>query len=86
MRSALVTLLVAAAIGAAVFGVSWTVQAAALPAPERADLIAAHADSWLARYRFVESSFAVNGAPAIHGGCLQGWFPLSQGRSDTGTV
>lgn len=67
-------------------GVSWTVQAAALPAPERGDLIAARAASWLSRYRLVESAFAIDGAPAIHAGCLQGWFPASLGQSDPGTV
>ncbi|HVA30793.1 MAG TPA: hypothetical protein VMU58_05955 [Gaiellaceae bacterium] len=74
MRSALLTLLVAAAVGAAVLGAGWAVQAAALPAPERADLVAAHAASWLSRYRFVVSAFAVGGEPAVHAQCLQGWF------------
>jgi hypothetical protein len=81
-----VTLLAAAAVGAAVLGVGWTVQAAALPAPERADLIAARTASWLSRYRFVESAFSVGGGPAVHAQCMQGWFSAGRRGLQPGSV
>jgi len=62
------------------------VQAAALPAPERADLIAARAASWLSRYRFVESAFAVGGSPAVRAQCMQGWFSAGRRAAQSGTV
>jgi len=86
VRSALVTLLAAAAIGAAVLGVGWTVQAAALPAPERAELVVARAALWLSRYRFVESAFAVGGSPAVRAQCLDGWISSSRAGSGRGTA
>jgi hypothetical protein len=70
-----VTLLVAAAVGAAVLGTGWTVQAASLPAPERGELVVARASTWLSRYRLVDSEFAVDGRPAVRAQCLEGWFP-----------
>jgi len=81
-----VTLLVATAVGATVLAAGWTVQAAALPAPERADLIAAHTASWFARYRFVESAYSIAGAPAVRAQCLQGWFAAGRRGSRPGTV
>jgi hypothetical protein len=75
VRSALVTLLVAAAVGAAALGTGWTVQAASLPAPERGALVVARASTWLSRYRLVDSEFAVGGRPPVHAQCLEGWFP-----------
>jgi hypothetical protein len=86
VRSALVTLLVAAAVGAAVLGAGWTVQAAALPAPDRADLIVARAAAWLSGYRFVESVFAVGGHRAVRGRCLQSWIPAGRAGAQPGTV
>jgi hypothetical protein len=86
VRSALVTLLVAAAVGAAVLGAGWTVQAAVLPAPDRADLIVARAAKWLSGYRFVESVFAVGGHRAVRARCLQTWVPAKRGGSRRGTV
>jgi hypothetical protein len=81
-----VTLLAAAAMGAAVLGVGWTVQAAALPAPERAELVVARAALWLSRYRFVESAFAIGGSPAIRAQCLEGWFSTGHSGSGRGTA
>jgi hypothetical protein len=86
VRSALVTVLVAAAVGAAVLGAGWTVQAAALPAPDRADLIAARAAAWLSGYRFVESVFAVGGRRAVRARCLESWVPATGGGLQRGTV
>jgi hypothetical protein len=86
VRSAIVTLLVATAVGAAVLGASWTVQAAALPAPDRADLIVARAGAWLSGYRFVESVFAVGGHRAVRARCLQTWVPATGGGVQSGTV
>jgi hypothetical protein len=86
VRSGLVTLLVAAAVGAAVLGAAWAVQAAALPAPDRADLIVARAAQWLSRYRFVESVFAVGGRRAVRARCLQSWVPATRGRTQRGAV
>jgi hypothetical protein len=80
-----VTLFAAAAVGAAVLGVGWTVQAAALPAPERAELVVARTALWLSRYRFVESAFAVGGNPAVHAQCLDGWFRAARSGSERGT-
>jgi hypothetical protein len=81
-----VTLFAAAAVGAAVLGVGWTVQAAALPAPERAELIVARTALWLSRYRFVESAFAVGGSPAVRAQCLDGWFRAARSGSARGTT
>ena len=78
------TLLTAAAVAAAVLGVGWTLQAAALPAPERADLVVARAAAWVSRYRFVESAFAIRGGPASRAQCLQGWFSTGGRRSQRG--
>jgi hypothetical protein len=86
VRSALVTLLVAATVGAAVLGAGWTVQAAALPAPDRADLIVARAAGWLSGYRYVESVFAVGGRRAVRAQCLQTWVPANGGGLQRGTV
>jgi hypothetical protein len=86
VRSALVTLLVAAAVAVSVLASGWAAQVAALPTPERADLIAAHAASWLSRYRFVESAFSVGGAPASHAQCLEGWFPAGRRGTEHGML
>ena len=69
-----------------VLGVGWTVQAAALPPPERAELVVARAALWLSRYRFVVSAFAVGGSPAIHAQCLEGWFSTGRSGSGRGTA
>jgi hypothetical protein len=86
VRSALVTLLVAAAVGAVVLGAGWAVQAAVLPAPDRADLIVARAALWLSRYRFVESVFAVGGRRAVRAQCLERWIPAKHGSARRGAV
>ena len=86
MRSAVVTLLVACAVGLATFAGGWAVQAASLPPPERSDRVAAHAVAWLLRFRLVESSFRIDGGRVVHGRCLDGWFPSRGGGADRGTL
>jgi hypothetical protein len=92
VRSLGVTLVVAATIGGGVLAAAWSLQAAALPVPERADFVAARAAGWFLQYRLVESAFRVGTGPLIHGSCLQGWFPTRAGpqrgtvlRLDNGT-
>ena len=80
------TLLVAAAVGAAVLAAGFAVQAAALPAPHRGALVLARAASWLNRYRFVESAFTVEGHRTVRGRCLEGWFPAGGTELRRGTV
>jgi hypothetical protein len=86
VRSAVVTLLVACAVGLATFVGGWAVQAASLPPPEKGDRVAARAVAWLLRYRLVESSFRIGRGPVLHGRCLEGWFPSAGGRVDRGTL
>jgi hypothetical protein len=75
LRSTVVTALVASAVVAIVLGVGWLVQSASLPAPARADVIAADAATWLSRYRLVESTLKIGSDPSSHETCLAGWFP-----------
>jgi hypothetical protein len=86
MRSAAVTLLVAAAVPGGVLVAGWSLQAAALPRPERGDTAAIRAMELLSRYRYVESTVRLDGAPAIRGRCLEGWFARRGGGSIQGTL
>jgi hypothetical protein len=75
VRPLLVTFSVCLCVGAAVLAAGWGLQASALPGPERGDFAALRAMTKLERYRFVESSIRVDGAPAVSGRCLEGWYP-----------
>jgi hypothetical protein len=85
MRPTAVTLLVAAAVAGGVLVAGWSLQAAALPAPERGDEAAIRALTLLSRYRSVSSRFTIDDGAAVRGRCLEGWFPLD-GRITRGTM
>lgn len=74
MLSFMVALLGAAAVTAS----GWALQAAALPPPKPAALVAADASTWLHDYRFVVDVFHVDHR-RIKGACLRGWFRRSGG-------
>jgi hypothetical protein len=80
------TLIVAASICGATLAAAWGLQAAMLPPPEHADLVAAHAVEWLLSYRLVDSTFRIGDETPLHGECLQGWFTAQHGRIVRGTV
>lgn len=80
------TLIVAAAIGGGTLAAAWGLQAATLPPPEHSDLVAAHAVGWLLSYPLAESTFQIGNEAALHGECLQGWFPMRRGHRARGTV
>jgi hypothetical protein len=86
MRSAVVTLAVACTVAAAIGGVAWEVQAAALPTSTRAERVAAQAVSWFLRYRLVESRFRIGGGGPVRSSCLQGALPAHAATADRGTV
>lgn len=86
MRPFLASLPAALAMGAMVFGAGWAVQAAVLPAPQRAAVIAARAAAWLDRYRLVDSTFSIGNGSPVHATCAQTWFPTASGGSDRGTL
>ena len=86
MRSKVVTVLVAGAVAAIVLGLGWLVQSAFLPAPARADVIAADASTWLSRYRLTESTLKIGNYPSSHATCVEGWFPAPGGGIAPGTV
>lgn len=69
--SFLITAVVASAVGLATLAGAWAVQAASLPPPERSDVVAARAVSWLVDYRLVESRFRIGNGPLVDGRCLQ---------------
>ena len=75
MRSLLVPLLGALLIGGAVTASAWSLEAAALPAPEPGDLAALTATAHLEHYRYVESSVRADGAGVVRARCMTGWFP-----------
>jgi hypothetical protein len=82
--SFVVTVAVASAVGFATLAGGWALQAALLPPPERGDVVAARAVSWLVAYRLVESTFRIGDAPPVHGRCLQ--FPLLGGLAGRGLI
>jgi hypothetical protein len=75
----LVTLAVAAAIGAALFAAGASMQGVALRRPSPASLVAIRAASWLLDHRLVDSVFRIGAGPAVHGRCLQAWFGGARG-------
>lgn len=85
MRSAFVTLLVAAAVAGAALGGGWVLEAAALPPPARADRIAADAAAWLLRYRVSSSTYHL-GRRSGTALCRHGWFPTREGRLGRGSL
>ena len=85
MRPTAVTLLVAAAVAGSVLVAGWSLQAAALPPPERGDEAAINALTLLSRYRSVSSRFRIDHGAAVRGRCVEGWFPLD-GRVIRGTM
>jgi hypothetical protein len=86
VRPFLVTLLAALTVGATAFGAGWVVQAAALPEPRPAAVIAARAAEWLYRYRLAVSTFSIGAGRPVHATCVQTWFPTPGGDSDRGTL
>lgn len=78
MRRTLTSVAVALAGAALVTAGGWSLQAAALPPPERADRVAADASAWLHYYRLVVDVFHVR-HHRLKGACLRGWFPDAEG-------
>ncbi len=74
MRSLLVAVLGALLIGGAVTASAWSLEAAALPAPEPGDLAALNATAHLEQYRYVESSVRAGGG-VVRARCMTGRFP-----------
>jgi hypothetical protein len=75
----LVPVLVATAVCAALLGVGLAVQHAVLKDPAPEARVALRAAQWLQRYRLVESSVRLTGAPALKGSCVQTWFDGRRG-------
>jgi hypothetical protein len=84
--SRLVTLVVALGSTAAIACVAWGVQAAVLPAPAHAELVASRAAAWFFRYRLVESMFQVGRGRPVRATCTQTWFRHPGGLADRGAV
>lgn len=76
---------VAGAVVLAVLGAGFLVQRVALKEPPHASDAALRAAAWLERYRLVDSTFSLDGAPAVRGRCLQDWF-YAAGRRRRGAV
>jgi hypothetical protein len=79
VKTAGVTLGVAAALTAAVLGAGFGVQKA-LPTPPPTSQTAIRAATWFERYRLVESTFTLGDGPKVRGTCLQDWFVLGGHR------
>lgn len=86
VRPSLASLLRALATAVAVFTAGWAVQAGVLPTPRPAALVAAHVAAWLYRYRRVDSTFSIGSGEAVHGTCVQTWFPTKGGGVTRGTL
>jgi hypothetical protein len=71
--------LVTSAVCAALLGTGLAVQHAALRPPAPEARVALRASQWLQRYRLVESSVRLGGAPALKGSCVQTWFDGRRG-------
>ena len=76
---------VAGAVVAAVLGAGFLLQRVALKEPPHASNTALRAAAWLERYRLVESTVSIDGAPAVHGRCIQDWF-VEGGRRRRGAL
>lgn len=75
VRSLLVAVVGALLIGGAVTASAWSLEAAALPAPQPGDLAVLNATAHLEQYRYVESSVRADGAGVVRARCMTGWFP-----------
>lgn len=79
------TLGVAGAVVTAVLGAGFLLQRVALKEPPHASNAALRAAAWLERYRLVDSTVSIGGAPAVHGQCVQDWFTAG-GRQRRGAL
>jgi hypothetical protein len=75
MRSLLVTVVVALAVGGGAFGAGWSVEASALPSPPSADRIAVDSLVVLQHHLFVASRLRIDGGSTVRASCERGWFP-----------
>ena len=57
----------------------WSLEAIVLPAPARADRMAADVSAWLRDYRYSIDVFHVHGQ-RLRGTCLRGWYPQPRVR------
>lgn len=78
MRRAILSVSIAVLATAGVAASGWALQAAALPPPKPAALIAADASEWLHDYRFAVDVFHFDHR-RMKGACLRGWFRASHG-------
>jgi hypothetical protein len=78
LRTAAVAALASGVLGGIAFGA----QAWLLRAPAHGELVAAHIDGMLSRYRYLRSTIHVAGEPRRHAECLQGW-QVPHGRRGT---
>ena len=76
---ALVAVVVTCAACAILLGAGLGVQHVALREPAPESRVALKAAQWLQRYRLVESSVRLAGAPALGGSCVQTWFDGRRG-------
>lgn len=81
MRTAAIAALLAVAVGATGYGL----QAAGLRRAPQANVDAAHAASWLLRYRFATSTLRFDGR-TMHGRCFHGWIEGRREHPARGTV
>jgi hypothetical protein len=79
MRQTAMTMLVAVAVTGGVLVAGWSLQAAALPAPERGDEAAISALTLLSRYHSVSSTLEIDNGPVVRARCQEGWFPVEGG-------
>jgi hypothetical protein len=75
----LVAVVVTCLACAALLGAGLGVQHVALREPAPETKVALKAAQWLQRYRLVESSVRLDGAPALRGSCVQTWFDGKRG-------
>lgn len=85
MRRAILSVSIAVLATAGVTASGWALQAAALPSPKPAALIAADASVWLHDYRLVVDVFHFDHR-RTKGACLRGWFRHSHGPRVRGSM
>lgn len=85
MRRAILSITVALLGAGAVTASGWALQAAALPPPKPAALVAADASTWLHDYRLAVDVFHVDHR-RIEGACLRGWFHRPGGPKVRGSL
>jgi hypothetical protein len=83
VRKALLSVVVGLAGAAVVVSAGWAFQTVALPAPARADRVAADAEAWLNYYRLSVDVFHADG-DRVEGACLHGWYPRRHERGRHG--